>query len=211
MRGITVATVVALSPTYALADEKQDPHFEKATELKAKGDLAGACAEFKLSLDANPAAVGLVLNVAQCNEDLGRFHTAVVNFKKLRQLAGELGLAEYSRTADEHLAKLDKKPATLALTFEEPPDAATKVTVGDEAYDLSKGTTLEVNPGKQRLVVSHPGRVTRDEPIEVKEGEVQAFHVRKLVALKKVNNLYRNVGIAVTSVGAVAVIAGGIV
>jgi hypothetical protein len=210
MRGITIATIVVLAPALAAADDKQDPHFEKASELKAKGDVAGACAEFKLALAANPAAVGLVLNFAQCSEELGRFHTAKLQFLQLKQLAAELGLPEYGRTADEHLAKLKDMSGKLALTFEEPPDTATKVTIGDDVYDVSKETTLEVNPGKLHFVVSHPGRITREESIEIQQGEVKAFHVKKLVALKRVNNTYRNVGIAATAVGGVGIIAGGI-
>jgi len=210
MRGITIATIVALAPSFARADDKpvSDPHFEKGSELKAKGDIAGACVEFTLAEQGNPSAVGMVLSVAQCSEELGKFHTAVVHFTRLKQLATELGLPEYGRTAEEHLSKLDKKPATLALTFDDPPDAATKVTVDDEVYDLTKSTTLEVNPGKLHLVVSHPDRVSREETIEVQSGEVKAFHVRRLALPVTVSSTRRRTGIIVTWVGGAAVVTG---
>src|SRR5512143_4337650 len=106
------ALVVASLGTSAHAEPTPDPRIEKADRLFAEGkallgsNLLQACEKFDESLRENPAAIGTLLNVALCDEKLGRVASAVAKFSEARDRAKEQGLAEHVRAAEEHIAKL---------------------------------------------------------------------------------------------------------
>jgi hypothetical protein len=210
MRVITIAAVVAF-PFAALADEAEDK-FREAMKLKEKGDSKTACELFRQAWELNKDAVGSILNVAQCAEDAGHAHTALVHFRRLQSVAKEHSFPEYLTKAEDHIAKLEKTVPRLALSFDDEPDAATKLTIDDEVYEITNpnARTLEVNAGSIHIVVAHPGRVAYEATVEMKLGDVKGFHVRKLAAPVRINRTRRNVGLAVTAIGGVTLVTGAL-
>jgi hypothetical protein len=215
MRAITIITIVAL-PLSAVADEtKLTPEqlFELATKEKAQGQTAQACGHFGEALKLSPQAAGMILNVAQCAEDLGQTHTAIVHFTSLKQAAAEQGLHEYEKTADDHLKTLKDVVPHLALSFDdEPLDATTQLAVDGEQYPVTDPDkrVIEVNPGTLHVVVSRPNRVSKEIEVTVKPKETKPLHVKSLAFAVTVNKTRRNIGIVVTSIGVAGVITGGI-
>lgn len=67
MKGALVIAVLAASAAPALADEATDL-FKEGRELAAKGDYVAACDRFEHALKIDPTALGTELNLADCYE-----------------------------------------------------------------------------------------------------------------------------------------------
>src|SRR5262247_3294211 len=113
-----------------------DPRIDKADQLFAEGkalmasNLIQACDKFEESLHYNPAAIGTLLNVALCDEKLGKVASAVSKFTEARDHAKEQNLPEHVRAAEDHIAALTPSVPHLAIQLSEPlPD--TSVLVDD--------------------------------------------------------------------------------
>jgi type III secretion system FlhB-like substrate exporter len=148
----------------AHAGPAPDPKIEKADRLFAEGkallgsNLLQACAKFDASLRENPAAIGTLLNVALCDEKLGRVASAVAMFSEARDRAKEQGLPEHVRAAEEHIAKLapDVPHVAIKLTEQLP---ETRILVDDTLIAPDAIGNVAVDPGERVIVVSAPARL----------------------------------------------------
>src|ERR1041384_3425356 len=115
--------------------EKADRLFAEARALLAS-NLLGACEKFGESLRYNPAAIGTLLNVALCDEKLGRVASALAKFSEARDRAREQGPPAHPRAAQDHLAPLAPQVPHLAIRLtQQLPE--TKVLVDDQVYALA--------------------------------------------------------------------------
>jgi hypothetical protein len=148
----------------AHADPTPDPKIQKADQLFAEGkallssNLLQACEKFKESLQENPAAIGTLLNVALCDEKLGRVASAVSKFSEVRIQGKEQGLPEHVRAAEEHLKELTPKVPHLTIQLtEQLPE--TKILLDDTLLTLNALVNHPVDPGELVIVVSAPTRL----------------------------------------------------
>jgi hypothetical protein len=199
-------------PQAAPADppaEKPDPQVEKADQLFAEAralmqsNLSEACKKFDESLHYNPAAIGTLLNVALCDEKLGRVASAVVKFTEARDRSREQGLPEHLRAAEDHLAVLVPQVPHLAIRLTQLlPE--TKVLVDDQVYALTALGDIAIDPGEHVIVVSAPDRLPHRATLVIAPAERKAIVIPALERVVTVTSSRRRIGQIATLTGGVA-------
>jgi tetratricopeptide (TPR) repeat protein len=212
MRALVVLSIVVGSYSHALAEddpERADKLFEEAQKLREQGKTADACVKYEEALSFNHNAVGTLLNVALCNEQAGKFATAVRYYTQARDLAREHNLAEHRKAAEDKLVLNLPLVSHLAIAFaEQTPDM--KLVIDDNVVPLDKSEDIVIDPGRHHVVVTAPGRVPYDTTVEIAKSSAKAVAVPKLgypVTVKKGGR--RTAGMILTASG-VAMIGTGI-
>src|SRR5262245_54887728 len=122
MRSLVVLAIVLASYGVAKAEEdpsKADALFEEAQKLKEAGKTAEACKKYDEALSYNHNAVGTLLNVGLCNENAGKYASAVKYYTQARDLARENNLAEHRKAAEDRLNAVSPLVSRLAVAFAE--------------------------------------------------------------------------------------------
>ena len=205
---LVVAGLGGLGPR-AYADPAPDPKIERADQLFAEGkallesNLLEACKKFDESLQENPAAIGTLLNVALCDEKLGKIATAVDRFSEARIRAKEQGLPEHIRAAEEHIAALTPSVphVTIKLTEQLP---ETKILLDDKLLAPGAIANVPVDPGDRVLVVSAPARLPYRMQLVVATGEHLDVVVPALAKSVTIKSSQLLIGQVTTLVGAAA-------
>ena len=182
MRSLVVLTLVLSSYGLALADDdpkKADAIFDEAQQLKAQGDIAGACKKYEESLAYNRNAVGTLLNVGLCAEEAGKYATAIDYYTQARDLAREHSFVEHRQAAEERLAIVAPLVAHLAIAFAERADGM-KLVIDERIVPVDKSDDIVLDPGKHHVVVTAPGRVPYDTWIELTKSSAKAIAVPTL-------------------------------
>ncbi|TMQ09360.1 MAG: hypothetical protein E6J91_30545 [Deltaproteobacteria bacterium] len=186
-----------------------DPQVEKADQLFAEGkalmasNLVQACEKFELSLQYNPAAIGTLLNVALCDEKLGKIASAVTKFSDARNRAQEQGLQEHLRAAEQHLAALEPLMPHLSIQLTEPlPDTAVLVDGHTVASDSLQG--IPIDPGERVVVVSAVGRLPYRVQFVIARAEHKTIVVPRLARSVTVTSSWRRIGQITTIAGSAA-------
>jgi hypothetical protein len=211
MRSLVVLSIVAAGYGLALGEEdplKADKLFEEAQKLRAAGQTADACKKYDEALSYNHNAVGTLLNVALCNEEAGKYATAVRYYTQARDLAREHNLDEHRKAAEEKLALNAPLVSHLAIAFAEKP-AGMKLVIDDVVVPLDKSEDIVIDPGAHHVVVTAPGRVPYDTIVEVQKSSAKALAVPELGYPVMVKKGRRTVGLILTASG-VAMIGTGI-
>lgn len=213
MRALALALAsVALASTPALADgpaidvKGADTLFNEALKLQAT-DLHASCDKFSQAYALNPNAVGILLNVALCDEKLGHTATAVANFRRARDMAVEQKSAEHERAASEHLAALEGKVphATFLLSAAAAPGVALVI---DDTQVISQLVDVPVDPGQHQLSVSAPGYLPHRISFAVADSEKRTVVIPALERAVSTRSSRRTYGLITGGVGAAAVITG---
>jgi hypothetical protein len=197
----------------AYADPVSDPKIARADQLFAEGkalfesNLLEACKKFDESLRENPAAIGTLLNVALCDEKLGKVATAVARFSEARVRAKEQGLPEHIRAAEEHIAALTPSipHVTIKLTEALP---ETKILLDDTLLALDATANVPVDPGDRVIVVSAPARLPYRANIVIGTGEHQDVVIPALARSVTIKSSQLLLGQIATLGGAAAAGAG---
>ena len=125
--------------------------FVEGRQLLGAGRPAEACEKFMLAYEADPGAIGTLLNLGLCNEQSGKLATAARWLRTAQKRARSIELVE----ADEHAA------ARLAAIASKIPKLDVRVNVANAVIKLD-GTELvlhegiELDPGKHFLEISAP-------------------------------------------------------
>ena len=219
---IAVAAAIVVASRPAIADpptapadpqadkpDKPDPRIEEADQLFAEAkalmpsNLNEACKKFDRSLQLNRDAIGTLLNVALCDEKLGRIASAVARFTEARDRAREGGLPEHQRAAESHLVVLEPQVPHLAVQLTQPlPE--TKVLVDDRLYALAALANIAIDPGEHVVVVSAPDRLPHRATFVIKPAERKAIVVPPLARAVTVASARRRFGQIATVTGGVA-------
>jgi hypothetical protein len=145
--------------------------FQQGTELMGEKQYATACEKFAGSQQLDPA-LGTLLRLADCNDRIGKSASAWAMFKEASSVARSTKEPERQRIADERGGELEKRLSKLEIKVENK-----NVPVGFEVKlnnvsipRTTWDTPLPVDPGRQRIEASAPGRVTWTGSIEVPDG-----------------------------------------
>lgn len=182
---LVIAGALALAGGPAAADDTAD-NVARADALFAEGvklrdsNAELACAKFGESLQLNPQAIGVLLNVAMCDEKQGRIASAVRRYRETRERAREQSFPEYLKAADAKLAALTPQVPHLSIRFEQPPAPQTKVVVDDQVVALSALADLPLDPGERTVVVSAPGRIAFERKLTLAVAERRELAVPPL-------------------------------
>lgn len=149
--------------------------FREGREAAKRGDYATACAKLEESYRLD-AAVGTLLNVADCEEHLGKIASA---WQRYQQATEQLPPSDRRGTiAKQRAQKLEKLLPHLTVTLEKTAPAGTKVRRGEvELGAGSLGTALPVDPGTYKVTVTAPGREDGRFEITVREQDAGQIEV----------------------------------
>jgi hypothetical protein len=159
---------------------------EKADKLFAEGralmdtDLHAACDKFEESLKWNSQALGTMLNVALCDERLGRVASAAAKYADVRDRAREDSMSVHREAAEARLKEvLPRVPhVTIRLAQTLP---GTRIVIDQQVIAPGQlGQELPIDPGDHVLVVSAPDHVAYQTTVRLAEAEHREVEVPAL-------------------------------
>jgi hypothetical protein len=207
MRGLAIAVMLVVAVRPARADDtiaKADKLFEEGRALM-KSDLHAACEKFEESLKFNSQAIGTLMNVALCDEKLGRTASAVAKFSEARDRAKEGNMEVHLKAAEERLAELLPRVPHIKLVFAAPPLPDTRIVIDDKVIAMADIGDIAIDPGEHPLVVSAPNHLSYETRIRIAEGEHRDISVP---ALRSGTGSRRTIGKIVTISGGVFIASG---
>jgi hypothetical protein len=149
--------------------------FRAGRSLMKAGDYPSACAKLEESLRLDPA-VGTLMNLAECDEKLGRLATA---WQRWGAVAEQVERRDQRRPLA--LARARSLEAIVPrLTVSVAPDSPVATDVERDGVALgpaSLGVALPVDPGRHSIVVTAPGRHPREVEMILSAGELRAVVV----------------------------------
>jgi hypothetical protein len=166
---IALATALASTQVCASDAERAEALFRDGRTAMMAGDHATACAKFAEShrLDA---AVGTLLNLAHCEEQLGRVASAWTHWRLALAQLPDGDTRRALPTA--RVAALEPRLPRLRIRTAGPLPAGATITRNGEPVDPSTlDLAVAVDPGPQRLALIVPGRGEERTTVEIGEGQ----------------------------------------
>jgi hypothetical protein len=212
------APPVPKAPTQALprAEDKAeaDRLFEEGRTLLADGKRAEACERFDLSIRKDPRAVGTMLNLGLCREEVGQIATAVRYYSEARDRAHDQNLAEHEEAAKRKIALLSPRVPRLVITLPADLRGDVRVLVDEIVIARDALGSVEVDPGPHTIVVTAPGKLPYETNVEAAESEHKAIAIPALAGattvLVREQQSRRALLGKILVVGGVALVGGGI-
>lgn len=133
--------------------------FREAKALLSQGNYAEACPKLAESQRIDPAG-GTLFALALCYEADGKTASAWVVFGEAKAVAERDKRPDRVKSADEHIAALEKKLSVLTVNVAKETRALPGLEVrrDDTALGLATlGVAVPVDPGKHRITASAPG------------------------------------------------------
>lgn len=174
---VLVATATtSVTPARARDPVAAEALFLEARDAARRGDHASACPKFAESQRLGPA-VGTLLNLALCEEKLGRVATA---WQHLRQVIDQLPPGDdriaFARAT---LATLEPRLPRLTLALDPSvPDGAVVLRDGVVIGQAGLGSAIPIDPGEHLIELRVPGQESRVERVTITEGERLALTLR---------------------------------
>jgi hypothetical protein len=165
-----------------------------------------SCKYFHDSLERNPNAIGTLMNVALCDELLGKIASAHKRFSEARDRAKEGNLPDYIEEAEAHIKKLKEDLPFVTITFVGARPEGTRVLIGDivvTSAQLDDKKPVAVDPGELVIVVSAPGRLAYETRMMIGKKETKPIEVPELKKGVTVKGSSRK------SIGIITTVAGG--
>jgi|GEM_PF-1785619 len=223
MRALWISLALVCAPVSALAQKPSDDNVTRADALFKEAqalqetDLNAACAKFAESYTLNPHALGTLLNVALCDEKLGRLASALEKFTLARDLAAEMlangdkEVAAHKNAAATHIGALGPRIPHVTIEFVPPVLPDTTIVIDGKAYAKDKLGEVPVDPGSHEVVVSARGYLPYETTFAIAEGEHQTVAIPRLEKSVTVRSSRRTIGIIVGGAGAAVGLTGIIV
>lgn len=127
--------------------------FGEGRRLMGAGKPAEACEKFSDAYDRDPTAVGTLLNLGLCNQQLGKLATAIDWFRRGRTLAADANLTASQAEATQRIETLQATVPRLEIVLPTPRD----VTITIDGKKTSAGTH-EVDPGTHVIEAERAAR-----------------------------------------------------
>jgi hypothetical protein len=168
--GVTAALLVALpalgqtpAPHEAAADAREE--LKRGFALRKQDQCADAIPHLAESFRLDPQVKAL-LNLADCEERVGRLVDAGGHWKQARELGEAQGNVAITREAGNRLDALERRIPHLTIVLA-PGASASHVT--RDGADASPGMRLPVNPGRHVIEVSQEGHETSSTQVTLAE------------------------------------------
>ena len=181
MRRVTAflfTTFIAL-PAFA---QDSDRLFKEGTAELEKGNFAVACPKLAEAHKIEPNALGILVNLARCDEEWGKTATAYALYAELEQKATEKKQNERIDLAKRHRATLLPKLArvTIKLASRAPGESA---KLDGEALPQDRiDNAFPVDPGPHNLEVSAPDRALWKHPFDLAPSANEVINVPELTS-----------------------------
>ncbi len=183
VRHLFLMAAVSFAPSLATA-QTSDPvaargHLQQGFALKEQGKCNEAIPHFveSLRLDRQPKAL---LNLADCEEKVGKLGAAQTHFVEAREVARAQGLEPLRGLAEQHLQAIEKRMPKLAVKLGT--DAPGDTTVTRDGMDLgsvSLNSQVPIDVGKHVIIV-RGGGFQRQYEVTIAEGETKGIIVTPL-------------------------------
>ena len=173
---VLVVPRLAIAEPTATARAAATVLFQEGRDAAQKGDWPKACSKFEASFELDQAAVGTLINLADCREHMGQLADA---WNRFNRASGRLD------PADPRAPMVQARLAALAarlpkLIVELAPDAPAGTVVRLDKAELpagALGAPLPLDLGAHVVVVTAPDREDRSYPVEIHEGDQQRLAV----------------------------------
>jgi hypothetical protein len=211
----TVATLVASAvlaaslPSFAGNREDAIALFDVGKKAWDAGNYAEACAKYEGAHKLEPSLLGVLLNLAICNEKIGKTATAYTQFKELLFAAKKTNDAERENAGKQRSEALEPKLSYLKIVA----DTSTKGLVihrdGEEIPLAMVGSDLPTDPGKHTIEATAPGYSVWQTSVVISgDKDKKTLQIPKLMPAPvsekggtPPNKPKRNIGIAAAGLG----------
>jgi hypothetical protein len=168
--GVTASLLVSL-PALGQTSAPQEPVADAREELKRgfalrkQDQCAEAIPHLAESFRLDPQVKAL-LNLADCEERVGRLVDAAGHWKQARELGEAQGNGAITQEASNRLDALERRIPHLTIVLA-PGASASHVT--RDGADASPGTRLPVNPGRHVIEAAQEGHETSSTQVTLAE------------------------------------------
>lgn len=153
---VAAAALLCTAPSPPAAAQDALALFQQGRALVGQKRWAEACPLFAEAHRIDRGAVGIVLNLADCQKEVGKLASAWSAYKEAEFLCRKANDPERERYAHEHVVALEPKLAKLKITGLPTPG----VTVTRDDQEVGKGALgveLPVDTGEHTVRVTAPG------------------------------------------------------
>ncbi len=161
MRRAVLASVMVARVAWADSADQPSPVaaklFEEGRALAKAGDYAGACDRFGKAHELD-AGVGIELNLADCDEHLGRTVLAYHLFDHAAEAAAAAGNDAQAKLARGRADGLAAKLGTVVVTLPDPTADGLELTIDGHKETPAAEVREIVNPGIVEVRVTVPGK-----------------------------------------------------
>jgi hypothetical protein len=143
--------------------------FDEGRRLAQAGKFAEGCPKLEASQKLDPA-LGTLLNLADCNEKLGKTASAWAQYREAISLARAAGSAEREKFAMDRSKALEPHLSTLTIRVADADAGAAPVEVkrdGMAVDSATLGSALPVDPGTHEVTAASPGMKTWSSKVDV--------------------------------------------
>ncbi len=184
MRTIVVVLTLIGAARIGIADPDPAPAPPTASEMFEAGRAlldahqpGPACEKFEASLKLEPEALGTILNLGLCNEQLDKIATALRWFRRVQARASELKEAEAEAAAKEKTSLLAAQVATIKVAFSHPPVKETVVALDGVAVAEIDYARIEVDAGTHEITTTVPNHFATHDTITVADRETKTVTI----------------------------------
>jgi hypothetical protein len=155
--------------------ELADQAYDEARRLVQQNRWEEACVRFEDSL-RHEVALGTELNLARCDEHIGKLASAWHLYTQASDAAARAGDGERRDFAQDHAAALEPRvPRLVIAPPRDPPPGLTVTTDGTRIDPAALGVALRVDPGTHEVTASAPGFVTAALSVTVGEARSETL------------------------------------
>jgi hypothetical protein len=156
--------------------------FEQGRALVKNGDMGGALQKFEAAAKVMHT-FGILLNVAECQERLGRTASAWATWREARAVAAAAQNADDEAEATRRQGALESKLSRLTTVVAPSADVPNLAIIRD-GVSLPRaawGTATPVDPGNHVIELRAPGKIARRLEVAVgPNGETQSVTIAPL-------------------------------
>ena len=154
---LAVLAALAPAPVAAINPDAQ-AFFAQGRQLRRDGDCDRAIVAFRHALESAPEGLGALRNIAECEEQLGRFASARIDWWVLRRAvlqSDDSRYAGWEKDAEAGYARLEATVGKLVVRLRGDDLGRVKVTIDGQPLDPGLvGVELERDPGPHTIEAS---------------------------------------------------------
>jgi hypothetical protein len=154
--------------------------FDQGRRLLDDGKYTEACAKFEASQRLDPGT-GTLLNLAACNERVGKLATAWTQFNEALSLAIRDGRRDRMSFAREHIASIEPQLPRLTIAVRAAATEGLSVSIdgaplGKAAWDVA----APIDPGNHEIEANAPGKLPFRATLKLAPAEARTLEVPAL-------------------------------
>jgi hypothetical protein len=177
-----VWTEDALAQAGAAEKTTAEALFDEGVKLMKSGSFQEACLKLETSQRVDPA-VGTLLYLGECYENLGRPASAWATFREAQSAAESSGQTKRAQTAKQRVERVEKDLAYLIIEVADATKALPGLRItrgGVDAGTSIIGAPVPVDPGEVKIEVSAPGHQNYVVTVGVQPRSRQSLQVPAL-------------------------------